>query len=39
MYQITVEVEYYMKNVLLNILRNFVVKCYLVCKLEGVLEK
>ena len=37
MYQIFVEAEYNMKNVLLNILRNFVVKCYFVYKLEGVL--
>ena len=39
MYQITVEGEYNMKNVSLNILRNFVVKCYFVYKLEGVLVK
>ena len=39
MYQITIEAEYNMKNVSLSILRNFVVKCYFVYKLEGVLEK
>ena len=38
MYQITIEEEYNMKNVLLSILRNFVVKYYFVYKLEGVLE-
>ena len=39
MYQISIEAEYNMKNVSQNILRNFVVKCYFVYKLEGVLEK
>ena len=39
MYQITIEVEYNMKNVSLIILRNFVVKCYFVYKLEDVLGK
>jgi hypothetical protein len=39
MYQITIEAEYNMKNVSLSILRNLVVKCYFVYKLEGVLEK
>lgn len=39
MYQITIEEEYNMKNVLLSIFRNFVVKYYFVYKLEGVFEK
>ena len=39
MYQITIEAEHNMKNVLLSILRNFVVRCYLVSKLEDVLGR
>ena len=39
MYQITFEAECNMKNVSLSILRNFVVKCYFVYKLEDVFGK